>query len=139
MRVCVYNILMFSVEEAAVKLGMDPSQIRRLLQAGRIKGKKLGRDWVVLNLDYKRKRRSRIMTAYKLRLKCPACGYLDEGVECEAGSIYQARNTSINCPIDDELMEVVEVVSTDGVLWQDRTWLREQASLAREIENIGKD
>jgi hypothetical protein len=33
------------------------NQVRRLLRAGEIKGKKLGRDWVVLSLDYQRKRR----------------------------------------------------------------------------------
>ncbi|MCP4568291.1 MAG: hypothetical protein GY841_12000, partial [FCB group bacterium] len=40
-------------------LGLDPSQVRRLLAKGEIKGKKLDRDWVVLSLDYKRKRKPR--------------------------------------------------------------------------------
>jgi len=48
---------MYSVKEAAQKLGLDPSQIRRLLAKGEIQGKKLGRDWVVLELNYQRKRR----------------------------------------------------------------------------------
>jgi len=47
----------YSVDEAAKKLGLDTSQVRRLLAKGEIKGKKLGRDWVVLELSYKRKRR----------------------------------------------------------------------------------
>ncbi|KPK23303.1 MAG: hypothetical protein AMJ70_03815 [Dehalococcoidia bacterium SG8_51_3] len=47
----------FSVNEAASKLGLDTSQIRRLLAKGEIKGKKLGRDWVVLELNYQRKRK----------------------------------------------------------------------------------
>jgi excisionase family DNA binding protein len=47
----------YSVNEAAQKLGLDPSQVRRLLRKGEIKGKRLGRDWVVLSLDYKRKRK----------------------------------------------------------------------------------
>ncbi len=46
----------YSVNEAAEKLGLDPSQIRRLLKKGDIEGKKLGRDWVVLSLDYKKKK-----------------------------------------------------------------------------------
>lgn len=46
----------YSVTEAAEKLGLDPSQIRRLLKKGKIEGKKLGRDWVVLSLDYKKKK-----------------------------------------------------------------------------------
>jgi hypothetical protein len=48
---------MFSVEEASRKLGLDPSQVRRLLRSGDIKGKKLARDWVVLELSYERKRK----------------------------------------------------------------------------------
>ena len=47
----------YSVEQAAKKLGLDPSQIRRLLKSGEIKGEKFGRDWMVLSLDYKRKRK----------------------------------------------------------------------------------
>jgi CO/xanthine dehydrogenase Mo-binding subunit len=47
----------YSVNEAAHKLGLDPSQVRRLLAKEKIKGKRLGRDWVVLSLDYKRKRK----------------------------------------------------------------------------------
>jgi excisionase family DNA binding protein len=56
----VYNITMndvYSVSEAAKKLNLDPSQIRRLLAKGEIRGKKLGRDWVVLGLNYTRKRK----------------------------------------------------------------------------------
>lgn len=55
-----YNIPMadiYSVDEAAQKLGLDQSQIRRLLRKGEIKGRKLARDRVVLSLNYKRKRR----------------------------------------------------------------------------------
>lgn len=48
---------MYNVEEAANKLGLDPSQVRRLLRSGEIKGKKWGRDWVVLDLTYERKRK----------------------------------------------------------------------------------
>ena len=53
----VYNTAMYSVKEAAEKLGLDTSQVRRLLAKGEIKGVKLGRDWVVLDLSYKRKRK----------------------------------------------------------------------------------
>ena len=55
--VSVYNIPMYSVTEAAQKLGLDTSQVRRLLAKGEIKGVKLARDWVVLELNYKRKRK----------------------------------------------------------------------------------
>ena len=48
---------MYSVKEAAQKLGLDTSQVRRLLDKGEIKGVKLARDWVVLELNYKRKRK----------------------------------------------------------------------------------
>ena len=47
----------YSVDEAASRLGLDSSHVRRLLAKGEIKGKKLGRDWVVLDLNYTRKRK----------------------------------------------------------------------------------
>ena len=53
----VYNMAMYSVKEAAEKLWVDTSQVRHLLAKGEIKGKKLARDWVVLELNYKRKRK----------------------------------------------------------------------------------
>ena len=55
--VCVYNSLMYSVKEASEKLDLDTSQVRRLLAKGEIKGVKLARDWVVLELTYKRRRK----------------------------------------------------------------------------------
>jgi hypothetical protein len=50
---------MHSVQQAARKLGLDTSQVRRLLAKSEIKGVKLARDWLVLDLSYKRKRRPR--------------------------------------------------------------------------------
>jgi len=54
---CIIPFEMYSVKEASGKLGISDSHCRRLLESGQIKGKKLGHDWVVLNLDYKRKRK----------------------------------------------------------------------------------
>jgi excisionase family DNA binding protein len=48
---------MFTTKEAADRLGLEVSHIRRLLEQGKMKGRKLGRDWVVLSLDYQRMRR----------------------------------------------------------------------------------
>ncbi len=48
---------MYSVKEAAQKIGISERHLRLLLERGQIEGKKLGRDWVVLSLDYKRKRK----------------------------------------------------------------------------------
>ena len=56
---CVYNIAMYCVKEAARKLGLDTSQVRRLLTKGEIRGVKLARDWVVLELNYTRKRKAK--------------------------------------------------------------------------------
>jgi len=55
----------YSVSEAAQRLGLDTSQVRRLLRSGNIKGKKLGHDWVVLKLDYKRRRKPKTKSAIK--------------------------------------------------------------------------
>jgi hypothetical protein len=48
---------LYGVNEAAKKLGITPRHLRRLLVSSEIKGQKLGHDWVVLDLNYKRKRR----------------------------------------------------------------------------------
>ena len=48
---------MYSVQEAAKLIGISESHLRLLLKRGEIKGKRLGRDWVVLELDYQRKRK----------------------------------------------------------------------------------
>jgi hypothetical protein len=49
---------MCTLKEASKKLGLSSSQVRRLLYSGKVKGKKLARDWVVLSLEYQRKRKS---------------------------------------------------------------------------------
>ena len=51
---------MYSVKEASNKMEISDSHCRRLLERGEIKGKKLGHDWVVLSLDYKRKRKPKV-------------------------------------------------------------------------------
>ena len=38
-------------------MGLSDRHVRLLLAKGVIEGKKLGHDWVVLSLDYKRKRK----------------------------------------------------------------------------------
>ena len=38
-------------------MGIYGGHLRLLLKKGEIEGKKLGHDWVVLSLDYKRKRK----------------------------------------------------------------------------------
>jgi excisionase family DNA binding protein len=43
---------MYTVKEASEKLGLSPGRIRRLLRKDELKGEKLGRDWVVLSLEY---------------------------------------------------------------------------------------
>ena len=50
-------MIMYSTKEAAEKLGLSQVHIRLLVREGIIKGKKLGRDWVVLDLNYQRKRK----------------------------------------------------------------------------------
>ena len=50
---------MYSVKEAALKIGMSERHLRFLLETGEIKGKKLGHDWVVLDLNYIRKRKAK--------------------------------------------------------------------------------
>jgi excisionase family DNA binding protein len=48
---------LFTVKEAAEHLGLEESHIRRLLGQGKIDGERMGRDWIVYNLNYERKRK----------------------------------------------------------------------------------
>lgn len=48
---------MYGTKEAAAMMGISQRHIRLLLERGEIEGKKLGRDWIVLSLGYKRKRK----------------------------------------------------------------------------------
>ncbi len=48
---------MYSTKEAAELLGLSQDHVRLLARTGLIKAKKVGRDWVVLELDYTRKRK----------------------------------------------------------------------------------
>ena len=50
---------MYSVKEAAQRLRISDRHLRLLLEKGQVRGKKLGHDWVVLSLNYKRKRKPR--------------------------------------------------------------------------------
>ena len=49
----------YSTKEAAEKLKLSQAHIRRLLEGGQLQGKKLGHDWIVFSLDYKRKRKAK--------------------------------------------------------------------------------
>lgn len=48
---------MYSVAEASQKMGLSRQHLRYLLAKGEVEGKRLGHDWVVLSLNYQRKRR----------------------------------------------------------------------------------
>ncbi len=54
-----YNIFMklYSVKEAASQLGLSEPHVRHLVAKGLIKAQKLGHDWVVLELNYQRRRK----------------------------------------------------------------------------------
>jgi len=48
---------MYSTREAADKLGLSPEHVKLLARTGVIKARKIGRDWVILDLSYKRRRK----------------------------------------------------------------------------------
>ena len=52
-----YSERIYSVKDAAQRMRISDSHLRRLLEEGKVRGKKLGHDWVVLGLRYRRKRR----------------------------------------------------------------------------------
>ena len=48
---------MYSTKEAANRLKLSQEHVRLLARSGLIKARKIGRDWVVLDLSYTRKRK----------------------------------------------------------------------------------
>jgi excisionase family DNA binding protein len=48
---------MYSTKEAAERLGLSQEQVRLLARKGIIKAKKLGHDWLILELIYEGKRK----------------------------------------------------------------------------------
>jgi hypothetical protein len=48
---------MWSTKAAAIEMGISERHLRVLLEKGEVEGRKLGHDWIVLSLDYKRKRK----------------------------------------------------------------------------------
>ena len=55
--IAVKVVLMYSTKEAAEKLGLSQDHVRLLARKGIIPARKLGHDWIVLSLEYKRKRK----------------------------------------------------------------------------------
>ena len=47
----------YSTKEAAERLGLSHDHVKLLARKGIIKADKLGRDWVILDLSYQRKRK----------------------------------------------------------------------------------
>lgn len=52
----IMEMQMWTVKEAAKQLGISEQRVRKLLTEGRIKGRKLGDRWVILEPSYTRKR-----------------------------------------------------------------------------------
>ena len=50
---------LLSTKEAAEKLGLSQDHVRRLLENDEIRGKKIGNSWVVLEINYQRKRKAK--------------------------------------------------------------------------------
>ena len=46
------NMHVYTVAQVARKLNISDRRVRKLLEEGRLKGKKIGRDWIVWKLDY---------------------------------------------------------------------------------------
>jgi len=54
---------MYSTKEAAEKLGLSQDHVKLLARTGDIEAKKVGRAWIILSLDYKRKRKPKTIKA----------------------------------------------------------------------------
>jgi len=52
-----HNLPSYYTSETTKIMGISPVHLRYLSGKGEVEGKKLGHDWVVLSLDYKRRRK----------------------------------------------------------------------------------
>jgi excisionase family DNA binding protein len=50
---------MYSTKEAAEILGLSQAHVKLLARKGVIEARKVARDWIILDLNYTRKRRSK--------------------------------------------------------------------------------
>jgi len=50
---------MYSTREAAEILGLSQDHVKLLARKGFINAKKIGRDWIILDLNYTRKRKAK--------------------------------------------------------------------------------
>ncbi|MFC2045324.1 hypothetical protein ACFLUH_01430 [Chloroflexota bacterium] len=50
---------MYSTKEAGEKLGLSQDHVRLLARKGIINAKRLGHDWVIIDLNYTRKRKAK--------------------------------------------------------------------------------
>ncbi|MFC1998740.1 helix-turn-helix domain-containing protein [Chloroflexota bacterium] len=99
---------MYSVKEAAEKLKISEQHLRYLLANGEIDGKKISRDWVVLSLDYKRKRKPK--RKYKPELVVQAAEKKVK-VKEKADSTERIEKTAGGSKF--ELHQLVKVITQD--------------------------
>jgi excisionase family DNA binding protein len=59
--------LLLSTKEAAEKLGLSQDHVKLLARNGHISAKKIGRDWVITELNYRRKRQPKSYSRGKPR------------------------------------------------------------------------
>ncbi len=53
------------------------------------------------------------LKSYIARFRCRVCGYEDEGVQVEASTPYQARQSVLDCPVCDS-RDSMEVIKLEG-------------------------
>lgn len=132
---------MYSVNQAARIMGISERHLRLLLENGQVMGKKLGHDWVVLEIKYQRKRKPKGGDKMlKVTLRCLSCGYVKLGYH-DSKKVSEPSDYNEPCPnCDDGItnMDVVKVVESGKVIWQDPMWVKEEAKLVREIDNLGR-
>ncbi len=114
-----HNITMYSVKEAAEKLKISEQHLRYLLAKGEIEGRKISRDWVVLTLDYKRKRKP------KRRIKAEPVVVMD----AKTDSIVKEEETKEEKTGQGPKFELHQLVK---VIVQDTPY-RNQSGRVREI------
>lgn len=128
---------MYSTSEAAEKLGLSQDHVRLLARTGVIEAKKLGHDWVVLNLDYKRKRRSKETKYFELTPpgKKEITRLEHQGKDDEASILRFLLNGRASVlQISDETNIVSSTVRLNLKQFKKENWIIETKAEAQSLE-----
>jgi CRP-like cAMP-binding protein len=114
----------YTVKETAEKLKLDPSQIRRLLRSGKLKGQKWGRDWMVAEVPSEKppRRKSKIVAGRSSRIE-------NDPTYSRKDIVKILKNAPLLAGIDTAILEELAEKTIQLHFAKNRVILREEETL----------